>query len=64
MSGYIKSPFTIVDEFLGKFGYMAVSEIYMALKSKNPADANTIYQKHKSWYHPVVAALIDRVLKS
>jgi len=34
-SGHMTSPFKTVDEFLGEFGYLGISDIYIAVKTVN-----------------------------
>jgi len=55
----MKAPYPVVDEFLGEFGFLGVTDIYSALKKKDLESAKAIYLKHKSWYHPLVAATIQ-----
>jgi len=56
------TPYAQADEYLGRIGIIGVNEIYSSLKIKSVTDARTIFNKHKSWYHPIVVDLVTRTL--
>ena len=62
-SGYMTTPFPDADLYLGTHGALSNAQMYGLIKTKSPADATAIYAKHKSWYHPITAYLIEQALK-
>lgn len=54
LSGYMKSPFTLADDYLGTHGDYTNQYLYQDLKKKDPVIARAIFEKHKNFYHPYI----------
>ena len=63
-SGHQPSPFTIADEFVGSVGKTsAVSPIYASMNVIDRDVSWSIYQKHRSFYHPITRDAIEDLFK-
>jgi leukotriene-A4 hydrolase len=62
-SGYMTSPYPDADLYLGTHGALSNSNMYALIKTKSVKDANDIFAKHKSWYHPITVYLCEQALK-
>ena len=60
---FMKTPFPDADLYLGTHGALSNAKLYSEIKKKNPADAMTIFNKYKDWYHPITKDLCEKALK-